>query len=114
MEKSQVTNLMLFVKGIWQEQSTDDPTILAWIEVLGETTLKLETIKAAVVQRARDGLERPTPGQIYREALIIEQEETERARYSRKALPEPQPSPEERRRMQQMIHDLVDKLSMKS
>jgi hypothetical protein len=113
MEKSQVTNLMLFVKGIWQEQSTDDPTINAWIEVFYETSLTLPAIKQAVLSRARAGLERPTPGQIHHEASIIEQEETERARYSRKALLEPQPAPEERERMQKLLQDLVDKLSMK-
>jgi hypothetical protein len=113
MEKQQIVELMFFVKGIWQDQATDDPTVLAWIEVLGETKLSTATIKEAVLRRARAGLERPHPGQIYNEATLIEAEEAQRARYSRKALPEPQPSPEERRRMQQMIHDLVDKLSMK-
>jgi hypothetical protein len=113
MEKSEVGNLILFVKGIWQDQSTDDPTILAWIEVLGETKLALSAIKQAVLQRARAGLERPTPGQIYHEALLIEHEESERARYSRKALSEPRPSAEETARIRALLRETIEKMDAK-
>src|SRR5229473_6327686 len=109
MEKSQVADLMLFVKGVWQDQATDDPTLLAWIEVLGEPSLSTRVIKAAVIQRARAGLERPTPGQIYQEATMIEHAEAERARYRRKAI-EYQPSEEERTRVKAGFRDLIARL----
>jgi hypothetical protein len=109
MEKSEVVELILFVKGIWQEQASDDLTIAAWIEVLAETSLSLRAIKAAVIQRARAGLDRPTPGQIYQEAAMIEHEAAERARYSRKAI-EYLPSEEERAGIKAGFRDLIAKL----
>lgn len=112
MEKRQIVELMFFVKGIWQDQATDDPTVMAWVEVLGETMVSTAMIKEAVLRRARAGLDRPHPGQIYNEATLIEAEEAQRVRYSRKALPEPQPSPEERSRMRELLRNLVNKLSV--
>jgi len=113
MEKSEVGNLILFVKGIWQDQSTDDPTILAWIKVLGETKLTLSAIEQAVLDWARAGHDRPTPGQIYHKALLIEHEESERARYSRKALSEPRPSPEEIARVRALLRETIEYMDAK-
>ncbi len=109
MEDSQVVDLIMFVKGIWSDQATSDPTIAAWIEVPGRSSLSPQAIHAAVIRRARAGLERPTPGQIYQEAAMIEHEAAERARYSRKAIGYEIPE-QERARANAILRDIVAKL----
>lgn len=80
--------------------------------MLGRSSLTLQAIQAAVIKRARAELERPTPGQIYHEAAMIEREAAERARYSRKAI-EYTPSDDERARVKAGFKDLIARLTKK-
>jgi hypothetical protein len=72
------------IKGIWQEQAIDEPTTAAWHEILG--TLELPDVVEAIKGRARAGFDRPSAALVYAEASKVKERRLERERASQRAI----------------------------
>jgi hypothetical protein len=103
--------LLTFVRGCWQSQVTDKATQAVWAEIF--KGVSYEAAKQAVAYLARIGADRPSAGQIYKLAAQNDEIAAERARASRRLLPEPAPSPEEIERNKQRLREIIDNFSSK-
>lgn len=110
-KKQEILALMTLVKGCWQEQASDKVTQAVWYELL--SPLSYTSCRQVVIEMARSGAPRPTPGQIYQAASALEAREAERERYTRKALPEPGVSPEQRAKNLAKLRAITNHLAKK-
>jgi len=111
MKRSEVIELMALAKGLFQNLNTDAMTRQAWEMML--SPVSLAAAEEGLLSLAKLGVERVTPGQIYREARIIEAEQAERERSSRLALPEPARSAEEIEKARVFMAGLIATLARK-
>lgn len=109
MQESETLQLLSLTHNIWQEQTTDAMTQAVWHEMLKPLTYS--SCRQAIFEIARQGKPRPTCGEIYHIALELEEIAAERARNSRRALPEPERTAEEITRAQEFFSGLVTKLA---
>jgi hypothetical protein len=89
----QTVKVLELVKGIWQDQAADPPTVAAWHDVLG--ALDYGDIVTAVGDRARSGSERPSAAQLYAESVRVRDRHLDGERARQKKL-DYQPSAEDR------------------
>jgi hypothetical protein len=108
MTNEEVTQVLIAIKACWQDQATDDVTIRWWCEMLRE--LPFRCAWDAIQDRIKAGLPRPSLAEVYRATADRAAIEAERLRASRKGLPAPDLSEEQRERNQQFLRDLVRRL----
>jgi hypothetical protein len=63
MDVEQTAQLIIRIKGLWQDQAGDSGTVAAWSELLEHT--EYEDARQAVMERARGAHERPSAAQLY-------------------------------------------------
>jgi hypothetical protein len=104
MKKYETFELLQGIKAIWQEQTTDDVTLAAWVKVFNRVDLR--SAKEAVNDRVRLGMDRPSAAQLYHEAVEIFARRNARTL----ALVAPEPTPEQKERNLQILRDAAAKI----
>jgi hypothetical protein len=103
MKPSETGEILLLAKNLWQDQAFDEAVVAAWHLIIGEC--EAADVREALVQRARSGLERPTPGQVYKEAVDVMVRRRER---NRPRAIEMQISEEQRRANLKRLHEMPE------
>jgi hypothetical protein len=109
MNQTEVIQLIALAKGLYQDLSTDEVAVAAWTELLKEVSYSLA--REAVMERAKAGLERPTPGDIYHAANELEMRLAQDACARRLKLEEPARTPEEREKVKAFMRNLQAELA---
>ncbi len=87
MNKTETIEILAMAKGCWQNMAVDDLVRNSWGQVL--EPVSYQAAKMALLQLARTGLDRITPGQLFEAATDVEEMLAERDRQSRPALIDP-------------------------
>ena len=112
MKPHEIATLLSFVRACWQDQVVDRPTRMAWSEILAGVTY--ESAHAVVAQWSRMGLDRPEPGRIYQEALVLDKAKELGDHATQKRLTEwVKPTPEEQERGKKAFQDILADLDRK-
>lgn len=115
MKKSEVGELLAMIKGLWQEQSTDDLTLKMWAEAL--ESIPLNAAKELVRQRLRTGMERPSASEVYHGAYEImgKWEDDRKSKLIGLRPPDVTPEQEEKNKaiLQGIVKELDEKLALR-
>jgi beta-phosphoglucomutase-like phosphatase (HAD superfamily) len=109
MNQTEIMKIMALTKGLYQDLSTDEIAAAAWTELLKDVSYSLA--REAVMDRAKAGLERPTPGDIYHAANELDMRLAQKECASRLKLEEPARTPEEREKVREFMRNLQAELA---
>lgn len=111
MKKSEVGELLAMIKGLWQEQSTDDLTLKMWVEAL--EPIPLNAAKELVRQRLRTGMERPSASEVYHGAYEIMGKWEDDRKSKLIGLRPPDVTPEQEKKNKEVLRGIVKELDEK-
>ena len=110
MKPSEVGELLEIIKAYWQEQSTDDATLLHWAELLEPRDFN--AAKHSIRQRARQGMDRPSAAMVYAETLDYEGRQQDQGKTHRLLKP-PEHTAEQAEKFKKILRETADRIAEK-